>query len=133
MRYVKQFAIIILFSFMGELLKEFLPFLIPASIYGLVLLLIALLLGIVKLPDVKEAGDFLLDVMPVMFIPASVGLMDSWGVLRSIMAPAIIATVVGTVIVMAVSGIVTEGVLRLFNRHKADASYDTEEGSDEDA
>lgn len=111
MRYVKQFAIIIMISFVGELLKEFLPFPVPASIYGLVLMLLALVLGIIKVEQVSDVSTFLLDVMPVMFIPASVGLMESWHVMQSILIPAVILCVVGTVIVMVVSGHVTQYVI----------------------
>ena len=34
MKYLRQFMIILLFSFLGELLKYVLPFPVPASIYG---------------------------------------------------------------------------------------------------
>lgn len=112
MRYVKQFAIIISISFVGELLKEFLPFLVPASIYGLLLMLVALITGLIKLEQVKDASTFLLDFMPVMFLPATVGLMESWGTMKSILLPATIACIIGTILVMAVSGKVTQGIIR---------------------
>lgn len=111
MRYVKQFSIIIMISFAGELLKEFLPFPVPASIYGLVLMLLALMTGIIKVEQVNDASTFLLDVMPVMFIPASVGLMESWHVMQSILIPAAILCIVGTLIVMVVSGRVTQQII----------------------
>ena len=118
MRYVKQFAIIILISFVGELLKEFLPFLVPASIYGLILMLIALTTGIIKLEQVKDASTFLLDVMPVMFLPATVGLMEDWNVLKSIMIPAVIACIFGTIIVMVTSGRVTQWIIRMLDKRR---------------
>lgn len=111
MRYVKQFSIIIMISFVGELLKELLPFPVPASIYGLVLMLLALVAGIVKVEQVNDVSTFLLDVMPVMFIPASVGLMESWHVMQSILIPASILCIVGTLIVMVVSGRVTQHII----------------------
>lgn len=111
MRYVKQFSIIILISFAGELLKEFLPFSVPASIYGLVLMLLALMTGIIKVEQVNDASTFLLDVMPVMFIPASVGLMESWHVMQSMLIPAAILCIAGTLIVMVVSGRVTQRII----------------------
>ena len=49
MKYLRQFLIILLFSFLGEGLKALLPLPVPASIYGLVLLFAALELGIIKL------------------------------------------------------------------------------------
>ena len=111
MRYVKQFSIIIMISFAGELLKEFLPFSVPASIYGLVLMLLALMTGIIKVEQVNDVSTFLLDVMPVMFIPASVGLMESWHVMQSILIPAAILCIVGTLVVMVVSGRVTQRII----------------------
>ena len=98
-------------SFAGELLKEFLPFSVPASIYGLVLMLLALMTGIIKVEQVNDVSTFLLDVMPVMFIPASVGLMESWHVMQSILIPAAILCIVGTLVVMVVSGRVTQHII----------------------
>lgn len=79
MKYVKQFLIIIGISLAGEILKYILPLPIPASIYGMAILFIALLTGIIKLKDVRETGKFLIEIMPLMFIPAGVGLMIIMG------------------------------------------------------
>ncbi len=57
-------------------------------------------------------GKFLLDIMPIMFVPAGVGLMSAWGVLSPIIIPVLIITVVSLICVMAVSGLVTQAVLR---------------------
>lgn len=59
MKHVRQFAIILVISFLGEILKAVLPLPIPASIYGLVLMLAALMLKIIPLEAVKDAGKFL--------------------------------------------------------------------------
>ena len=64
-------------SLIGEILNKLLPLPVPASIYGMVILFAGLLSGIIKLESVKEAGSFLIEIMPVMFIPAGVGLMSS--------------------------------------------------------
>ena len=92
-----------------------LPIPIPASIYGMFLLLFALMTGIVKLESVEIAGDFLIEIMPILFVPAAVGLMDSWPVLRPILAAVSIITVVITVVVMVVTGRVTQWVIRREN------------------
>ena len=70
MKYLRQFLLILFISFLGELLKYFLPLPIPASIYGMVVLFIGLLSGIIQLDAVKDVGKFLIEIMPVMFIPA---------------------------------------------------------------
>ena len=112
MKYVKQFLIIITISFIGELCNKLIPLPIPASIYGLVILFVALMTGIIKLEHVKETGKFLIEIMPLMFIPAAVGLLDSWNVLKPIWLPVVAITLITTVLVMAVTGRVTQFVIR---------------------
>lgn len=104
--------IILAFSFLGEVLHQVLPLPIPASVYGLVFMLAALMTGVLKLHQVKEASAFLIEIMPVMFIPAAAGLIDSWGILQPVIVPIGIITVVTTVFVMAVTGLVTQGIIR---------------------
>lgn len=117
MKYIRQFLIILLISFLGELLKYILPLPVPASIYGMILLFLALMTGIVKLDSVKETGNFLLEIMPVMFIPAGVGLMESFGVLKPILIPVSVITVVSLITVMAATGRVSQYVIRR-NHHE---------------
>ena len=108
MKFLRQFMIILLLSFLGEVLKMFIPLPIPASVYGLVLMLVCLMTGVLKTSQVKDAAFFLIEIMPVMFIPAAAGLIDSWGVLRPLIVPIMIITVVITVFFMAVTGRVAQ-------------------------
>ncbi len=112
MKYIRQFLWILLFSFAGELLKFVIPLPVPASIYGLLLLLLALVTGILRLESVKETSKFLIEIMPLMFIPAAVGLLESWEALSGILIQVLTATVVSTVLVMGVSGKVTQALIR---------------------
>ena len=113
MKFLRQFMIILLLSFLGEVLKMFIPLPIPASVYGLVIMLIALGIHIIKLDQVKEAAEFLIEIMPVMFIPAGVGLLTAWGILKPVCVPIILITVITTVVVMIVTGRVTQAVIRM--------------------
>ena len=112
MKFLIQFLIIIAFSFAGELLHYFLPLPIPASIYGIVLLFVALELKLIKVRDIRETSSFLIAVMPVMFIPAAVGLIDSWKSIGDAWLQYIVVTVLSTFIVMGVSGWITQFVIR---------------------
>lgn len=111
MKYVIQFLIIAAFAFVGELLHWFIPLPIPASIYGIVLLFIALELKWVKVSDIREVSSFLIAVMPIMFIPAAAGLMESWGAVKSSVWEYALITIVSTFVVMGVSGAVTQFVI----------------------
>lgn len=116
MRFIGQFCVIMLITFIGEMLNFLIPLPVPAGIYGMALLFLALCLKIIPLSAVEDTGDFLIEIMPVMFIPAGVGLMSSWGALRPMLIPAIAAVTVVTVIVMAASGLGAQGIQRLDER-----------------
>lgn len=108
MKFLRQFMIILLLSFLGEVLKMFIPLPIPASVYGLVLMLVCLMTGVLKTSQVKEAAFFLIEIMPVMFIPAAAGLIDSWKVIQPLLLPILVITVVITVFVMVITGKVAQ-------------------------
>lgn len=112
MKYLKQFIIILTITLIGEVFKYLLPLPIPASIYGMILLFICLMSGLIKLADVKETGIFLIEIMPVMFIPAGVGLMTAWGVLKPILFPVCLITVAALVTVMVATGRLSQRILR---------------------
>lgn len=118
MKYIVQFLIILAFSFLGELLHACLPVPIPASIYGIVLLFVALEAKWIKVKDIREASSFLIAVMPIMFIPAAVGLMDSWAAIQGAWFQYIAVTVVSTFIVMGISGLFTQRVIRNLKKKK---------------
>ena len=112
MRYLFQFARLLAFCCAGELLHTFLPLPIPASVYGLLLLLAALCTGIVKLEQVQEAGIFLTGIFPLLFVPAATGVMDLWAELGAMLLPALIAIIPVTLLVFAVAGRTTQAVIR---------------------
>lgn len=112
MKYIKQLLIIVGISLAGALLKFILPLAIPASIYGMVLLFVGLMTGVIKLESVKETGKFLIEIMPIMFIPAGVGLLTSWGTLSRILVPVSLITVVTIITVMAATGWVSQIMIR---------------------
>ncbi len=111
MKYIRQFLIILLFCFLGELLKYLIPLPIPTSIYGLILMLTALLTGILKVDQVDDTAVFLIDIMPVMFIPAGVGLVTSIEALRPNLTAIIVITILTTVLVMGITGLTAQFVM----------------------
>lgn len=112
MKFVIQFLIIIGFSFAGEFLHYVIPLPIPASIYGIVLLFVALERKLLKVNDVRDVSSFLIAVMPMMFIPAAVGLITSWDIISGSLVKYVVVTFVTTFVVMGVSGLVTQVVIR---------------------
>lgn len=124
MKYLRQFMIIMIISFLGEVLKYVIPLPVPASIYGLVIMLVLLETKILPLENVKDAGLLLVEIMPVMFIPAAVGLMDSWTDLKTMMVPFAVITFFVTVVVMVCAGHTAQFIIRRGKRHKKDREED---------
>lgn len=116
MKYVCQFLIILSVTFIGEILHYFIPIPVPASIYGLIIMLLLLSVHIVRLEHIEKASDFLLEIMPLMFIPGGVGLITAWADLKPIIVPVSVITVTVTIIVMAATGKATEFIMRADRR-----------------
>ena len=111
LKYIKQFSIIALISLIGEVLNHWIPLPIPASIYGVVILFICLEAKIIPLSAVKETGLFLVSLMQIMFIPATVGLIDIWDVFAPNWIAYTVIIILSTFAVMLISGKMTQLVL----------------------
>lgn len=107
MKYLYRFLIIVNFTFWGELLAYLIPLPIPAAVYGLVLLFLALELKMVKLSQVQECGNWLIGVMGILFVAPTVNLIDSWPLIAPELLPIAVIVVVSTVVVFGVTGLVT--------------------------
>lgn len=120
MKYLKQLLLILLITLLGEILKYLIPLSIPASIYGMIILFLCLMTGTVKLEDVKETGTFMIEIMPVMFIPAGVGLITSWKVLKTMLVPVCLVTFITLITVMVATGRISQSVIKKErgNRHE---------------
>ena len=118
MKYLKQFAIILAISFAGELLHSFIPLPIPASIYGIIIMFILLETKIVRLEQVRETGLFLISLMQLMFVPAVVGLIDVWDIVKQSWPAYAAIIVITTALVFGASGKATELVIRAKRRQE---------------
>lgn len=112
MKYLYQFMIILAFCLLGELLRAMLPFPIPASVYGMLALLLCLCLGIVKLHQVEDTGSFLIQIMPTLFITSNVGLMTVFSSVAGSLPAVLGISAISTVIVMVVTGRVSQAIIR---------------------
>lgn len=112
MKFLSQIFYIFLFSFIGEILQALIPFPIPAAIYGLVLLLIALATGILKTSQVQQAAEFMISILTVLFVPICVRILEFWDVISQNAAAIISITVISTFLVFAVSGLVTQWIIK---------------------
>lgn len=111
MKYLTQFLRILAFTLAGELLQRLVPLPIPASVYGLVLLFGALNTGLVKLEQVKDAGGFLISLLPILFVSPAVGILDNWEAIRGALIPILALTLLSTVLTFGIAGRATQAMM----------------------
>ncbi len=118
MKYLLQFGIIAAVSFAGEILKSVIPIAVPASVYGMVLMFILLGFKVIKLDMVETAADYLITIMPIMFVPPIVGLMDSYYEISTVLTKLIVITLITTVFVMVITGTVAQFLIKISDKNK---------------
>lgn len=116
MNYVKQFCIILAFSFAGEILNRLIPLPVPASIYGLVLMFLALEFKIIKVEHINEVSKFLLGIMSIFFVPSSVGFINALPLMKKYGIQFAIIGIASTVIVFGITGQVTQLLMKIRDR-----------------
>lgn len=132
MKYLVQIGIIGAICAVAELLYVLLPFPIPASVYGLVLLFVLLMTGIVKLPQIEETADFLLLIMPVLFLEPSVKLMTALPILKGQAVRLFLLCIVSTCVTIMVTGVTAQVLIRRKRRRqeRSDMQKEQKEGAE---
>lgn len=118
MKYLHETALIAAITFVSEIIKYFIPLPIPASIYGLILLFFLLKSGVVKLEQVENVGGFLLDMMPLLLVPASVSFITVLDTVQEMLLPVLIMGFIGTMLVMLVTGRVSQFFIQRGKGHE---------------
>ncbi len=116
MKHLGQIAIIAGVSLVGELLSFLIPLPVPGSIYGLLLMLLLLVTKMIRLRQVKTVANWLISLMPVMFVGPTVGLMTSYESYKSFLIPVIVICIVSTIVTMAVTGVSAQILMFAHNR-----------------
>ncbi|WP_420187851.1 CidA/LrgA family protein [Bacteroides pyogenes] len=101
---IRQCAILFGCLALGELIVYLTGIKLPSSIIGMLLLALFLKLGWIKLHWVQGMSDFLVANLGFFFIPPGVALMLYFDVITAQFWPIVIATIVSTALVLAVTG-----------------------------
>lgn len=112
MRYLLQAVIIAAVTFAAELIKYFVPLPVPASIYGLLLLFALLKSGLLKLEQIEDVGNLLLELMPLLLVPASVSVLNALDAIQRMLLPVLVMGFIGTTAVMLVTGLLSQWIIR---------------------
>lgn len=131
MKFMKQLAVIMTISFLAELMEYFIPLPVAASVYGLVLMLIGLITKLIPLEKVEGAADFLVEIMPILFVPPTVSIIANIDALKEMLVPLVVICVLTTILIMGVTGRVTQGIMSgEQNKSKRPAKNETGRGKE---
>lgn len=116
MKYLKQLAVIVTINFIGEVFNYLIPLPVPASVYGLVIMFLCLITGVIKLEQVEDTANFLLAILPIMFLAPSVGIIESFDALKGQVWSLAVIALVSTIAVMSVTSMTAQKIVR--RKHK---------------
>ena len=122
MQYLKQFTVIIAISALSELLAIFIPLPIPASIYGMSLLFLLLMTGVLKLKQVESAANLLLGIMPALIVVSGAGLITSYGQIAENFLSWVAVNIGSTIMILATTGLLAQGMIRRKKAKEADGN-----------
>lgn len=120
----KQLLYILSFSFLGEVLSKVFTLPIPGSVIGMLLLFLALQFKLLKLKDVETVGGFLLGNLSILFLPAGVGIMVYFPVIKDTWWLLLIISLLTTAFTIGFVGLIVQGVKRKFEDNSVDLPKD---------
>ena len=111
MKILKQFGVIFGVCWVSLVIEHYLPFSFPASVIGMILLLLCLLTGFLKIEHVQEKADFL-------FVPAGVSIINYFDILKSTVLQLLVICVVSTIVTFAVTAYAVTLTVKLMEKKK---------------
>ena len=118
MKHLRQFCRLLVVTFLAETLQILIPAPIPASVYGMALLFVALKTRVIDIDEIEGTGVIMLARMPLTLVPAAVGLIESTSTLRRVWAPGVLLILFGTLITVAAAGGAAQLVVRWQERNR---------------
>lgn len=119
MNILVQFFIILVYSFVGDIIHTTFNLPIPGSIIGLVLLFISLKTKILKLESIERAGNWLKSNMALLFVPITVGIMPYFNVIQKNWVEVTLIMVISTIITYLVTAFIAEYILKKEDKKNA--------------
>lgn len=119
---LKEFSIILIIYFLGELLQKISGLPIPDNVVGMLILFLGLYTGIIKLKMIGKISDFLLDNLAFFFLPAGVSLITCFALLEGKWTAILEVSLISTVVTLGVTGLTVEFVKKSLGKKPVKAA-----------
>lgn len=120
MKYLSQFCLIMVFVFAGEVLESLIPLPIAGSIYGLILLFLSLVFGVVKLSWVEDVANCFHGIMALFFVAPAVAVIEIWPEIAGTWPKFVLLLVVAYLVTMITTGVTVQGLINRRNKKSGD-------------
>jgi holin-like protein len=84
MRIIQQLGLILVFGFAGEIAGVLFPTGVPASVLGLIIMLVCLGIKLLKPEHLGETADFLSANMAFFFLPAVTSVLNNYDAIKGV-------------------------------------------------
>ncbi len=105
MKYFNQASIIFFIYFLGIIINNKLVNFIPATIIGMLILLLLFIFKIISINKMKDFSNFMLKNLSFFFIPSGVSLLKIWPLLKTIFIKIVFISITTTILTMIVTGL----------------------------
>jgi len=130
-RIIVQIGILTIFYYMGVGIVSYLHIPLPGSVIGLLLLALSLNFKIIKVEYIQDGAGFLIGILTLFFIPATVGVIDYPELMTLTGLLIILAVIASTLISIYVTGLLTQLIEKRELAKKESSKPSVEEGKGE--
>lgn len=120
MKIIRQTAVLFGICLAAEAVSGLLPFSMPGSVIGMLLMTCLFAGGVLKEEAVGELADGLLEVMAMLFVPVGVGVLEELGAVRGELVPILLVILAGTAVTFLGSYLTADLVIRLRERRRGE-------------
>ena len=117
MKILRESIIILSIYLIGEIISKALHLPIPGNILGMLILLLLLCTKVIKVAQIESISNFFLDHLAFFFIPAGVGLLTSFNLIKDSLLSILIICVITTALVLVVTGKIVELIIKIRNNN----------------
>ena len=111
MKYIYQFCIIMIFVLLGQMCEHVIPLPIAGSVYGLILLFLSLVLGVVKLHMVEDVANWFQKTMALFFVAPAVAVIDIWADIADIWWILVLLMIAAYLVTMITTGVTADALI----------------------
>ena len=118
MKLIKQIAIVFGICWLSQWIEHLLPISFPASVIGLILTLVLLMVKALRVEQIRDLSDFLLGNLPFLFVPAVTGIMNYVDVIWDNLIPFLTICVVSMLVTYGVTVWAVKLTMKLMNKEE---------------